>query len=412
MSVALLSTTAPEGSSSPSPAPPPSGGGGGGGGGGGIIVADIVASLPPSEFFAKTEDKAVAFTWKNPKETDFSQIILIRRLDGVVNFVSDGVIAYQGKEEVYTDSNLDPSKKYSYGLFASDTAGNKSSVIRFNYLKPVANEQVNKAIQDIVVGGANIQEVKQELTKTLVFGEKNEEVKILQQILNKNGFVIAENGVGSPGNEGNFYGPATRAAVIKFQIAKGLLNEKDVNAPGYGLVGPKTLQKLKELYGYGGGGADNIKNLAPVAATPTSITVPASSLTSAQVQSIIGLLESFGANAETIEKVRISLTGGTLLVDNSSSVSSGATFTRDLTLGSSGEDVKTLQKFLNGKGFKITSTGAGSPGQETTYFGRATLNALIKFQEVNAKDLLTPAGLTKGTGFFGPSTRAFVEKIK
>ena len=79
-------------------------------------------------------------------------------------------------------------------------------------------------------------------------------------------------------------------------------------------------------------------------------------------------------------------------------------FTRVLKLGSTGTDVKYLQIFLNDNGFTVTSTGIGSKGNESTYFGPATYKALIKYQEYYAKDILTPYGLTKGTGYFGPST--------
>ncbi len=73
-------------------------------------------------------------------------------------------------------------------------------------------------------------------------------------------------------------------------------------------------------------------------------------------------------------------------------------------------DVKELQKYLNTHGFIVAPSGAGSPGKETNYFGLLTYRAVIKFQEANASDILTPNGLKKGTGYFGPSTRAFVNK--
>ena len=76
------------------------------------------------------------------------------------------------------------------------------------------------------------------------------------------------------------------------------------------------------------------------------------------------------------------------------------TFTRSLSLGMSGEDVKALQIYLNQKGFTVSTIGAGSVGKETTYFGPATKAAVIKFQLANK---IVPAA-----GFFGPITRNFI----
>lgn len=83
-------------------------------------------------------------------------------------------------------------------------------------------------------------------------------------------------------------------------------------------------------------------------------------------------------------------------------------FTRDLRKGDRGADVKRLQEYLNSHGFIIAETGVGSPGRETELFGVNTEIALKKFQEANAEALLTPYGLTTGTGFFGEATRALI----
>lgn len=88
-------------------------------------------------------------------------------------------------------------------------------------------------------------------------------------------------------------------------------------------------------------------------------------------------------------------------------------FARTLSLGSRGEDVRELQKFLNtDSDTAIATSGAGSTGNETDYFGQATKRAVIKFQEKYRNDILKPAGLSAGTGFFGSGTRAKVIALK
>jgi hypothetical protein len=85
---------------------------------------------------------------------------------------------------------------------------------------------------------------------------------------------------------------------------------------------------------------------------------------------------------------------------SSAAISSTFAFTRDLTLGSTGSDVRTLQQFLNAHGYVLAQSGAGSPGNETTLFGGLTRAQVIKFQKANA---ISPA-----VGYFGPITRAFI----
>ena len=88
------------------------------------------------------------------------------------------------------------------------------------------------------------------------------------------------------------------------------------------------------------------------------------------------------------------------------------TWTRNLTTGSSGEDVRQLQRFLNGNPqTQVAVTGYGSPGNETTTFGPATHRAVAKFQELYAAQVLTPLGLMAGTGGFFNSTRSHANSM-
>ena len=90
---------------------------------------------------------------------------------------------------------------------------------------------------------------------------------------------------------------------------------------------------------------------------------------------------------------------------------STGTFTRTLILGSTGSDVKALQQFLNNHGYIVASTGNGSKGYETTYYGPATAAAISRFQLAHFSTILAPYGLTRGTGTFGPATMKVINSL-
>lgn len=77
-------------------------------------------------------------------------------------------------------------------------------------------------------------------------------------------------------------------------------------------------------------------------------------------------------------------------------------FNQNLKLGNNNQDVKELQRFLNGNNFIVSTNGPGSLGRETTKFGLATKNALIKFQKTN--------NISPAVGYFGTITREVVNK--
>jgi peptidoglycan hydrolase-like protein with peptidoglycan-binding domain len=80
-----------------------------------------------------------------------------------------------------------------------------------------------------------------------------------------------------------------------------------------------------------------------------------------------------------------------------SSAAEKCTFTKDLQLGSTNEEVRCLQKYLNSSGYTIATSGVGSPGNETNLLRDLTKKAIIKWQTAN--------GLS-ATGYFGPQSRS------
>ena len=176
------------------------------------------------------------------------------------------------------------------------------------------------------IGGtrARLAQVAFNYTRNLTVGSVGEDVRALQRFLNSEGFAVATTGAGSPGNESTRFGPRTRDALIRFQLAVNI-------SPARGFFGPITRGRIMAL------------------TTTTITTTPVSN------------------------------------------------FTRDLAVGSTGEDVRALQRFLNARNFTIATTGPGSPGNEATTFDLLTHAALIRFQTNN--------NISPAHGFFDSVTR-------
>lgn len=95
-----------------------------------------------------------------------------------------------------------------------------------------------------------------------------------------------------------------------------------------------------------------------------------------------------------------------------SAIPDSFTFTQDLSLGSQGDQVKMLQIILNTDSrTRVNDTGLGSPGNETTYFGYATLGAVRNFQEIYASVILEPIGYDNPTGTVASRTRTVLNQV-
>ena len=186
--------------------------------------------------------------------------------------------------------------------------------------------------------------------------------------------------------------PAVSGANTVTVVPSGTACTNDTSSTSSGGGGPVGLVGSGGGGGGGGGGSDS--SVIPAPSTPPAST-PSSGLSTTQVDAILSLLSSFGADQATIDNVKLALSG------KATTGTVTAAFARNLELGMTGEDVKALQQWLNANGYRVASSGPGSPGNETSKFGGATRSALIKFQKAN--------GITPAAGYFGPKTRAAVK---
>jgi ABC-type transport system substrate-binding protein len=107
------------------------------------------------------------------------------------------------------------------------------------------------------------------------------------------------------------------------------------------------------------------------------------------------LLEEIGFNQFTQEKIRKKIIKEPAIFE----------FTKNLSLGSRGKEVKFLQKCL-AKDPEVYPEGIISG-----YFGKKTEKAVIKFQEKYKDQILIPQNLKKGTGKVRIATRAKLNEI-
>lgn len=147
----------------------------------------------------------------------------------------------------------------------------------------------------------------------------------------------------------------------------------------------------------GGGGGGWGGSVMPITAVSTSTATSTPVLTNAaDIRALISVL-----TAQLNALLAQARTQGIIVPAATASI---PTFSRNLQIYERAPEVKSLQQFLNGRGFIVSATGPGSPGNEIESFGLKTYLALKKFQ--------ASVGITPASGYFGPKTRAYINGLK
>lgn len=88
-------------------------------------------SLPPSNIsqfvLTAVSSTRIDLSWQNSPESDFSYVVLVRKLDSLPSSPTDGTVIYTGNSSTFSNTDLSANTKYYYGIFAFDTLDNVSS---------------------------------------------------------------------------------------------------------------------------------------------------------------------------------------------------------------------------------------------------------------------------------------------
>lgn len=141
-----------------------------------------------------------------------------------------------GKQSLVETSTKVPVRVRGDSLTSADLAGTP--------YRSADATSTNESVNGTKTGSPTVEPL---ITKKLVSGVRDPQVKKLQQILNNSGYQLSASGPGSPGQETNFFGGRTRAAVKEFQCDQGIVCEGGRYSTGYGLVGPETRQALTRI---------------------------------------------------------------------------------------------------------------------------------------------------------------------
>jgi hypothetical protein len=111
------------------------------------------------------------------------------------------------------------------------------TISQLDFVVPQPVNNTNDAVPKNDTTTDNVDNIKPTspyvFNRNLRLGMTGDDVKALQQYLNNNGYPISQSGIGSRGNEINYFGVRTKLALIKFQKAHNIL-------PATGYFGPIT----------------------------------------------------------------------------------------------------------------------------------------------------------------------------
>lgn len=92
-----------------------------------VLTTDEKPPANVTNIKAIATDKKVTLSWKNPSDSDFSKVKIIRKEGAKPSSVTDGTAIYEGALENYVDTSVTNTKTYYYRWFAYDKNENVNS---------------------------------------------------------------------------------------------------------------------------------------------------------------------------------------------------------------------------------------------------------------------------------------------
>lgn len=208
-------------------------------------IPDVIERFPEFESEDAAINTPIIFTFSETVSEDLQEHIITEGL-----FCTDICPTLEGEwsqnDTVLTYTNTTDygqNQTYEIGLrFDNNTLGALSSVFFTTGTERIEENEPRrrssgsgkkKVPEALIVPTTSLYSTSFLFTKDLEFGMTHPEVKLLQQYLNTNGFLLTETGAGSINNETDYFGTLTKEALIKFQIANNI-------SPSIGYFGPIT----------------------------------------------------------------------------------------------------------------------------------------------------------------------------
>ena len=327
---------------------------------------------PPKVGNLKAQAGSVILSWTNPEYAFFDHIAIYRRTDTFATTTDSANLLTTTSSTSYRDEAVQAGTTYYYSLYSVDDQENYSDPYEISFTTPQTPTPANVTVVSSGGGGGG-------------------------------------GGGGGSGSGGSRYiPPSSLTGTFTPSVV-----QRPVTAVSATLISAiPALPPYSTSLSYGMKN-ENVRNLQ-IFLNANGFTVSTSGPGSkgqetnyfgpATLQALNRYKAAYQTSISSVNAITSPVVNMAPSATSSSRLAKTFRFTTALNPFTTNLNVKNLQIFLNDQGFTVSTTGAGSRGFETSYFGNATKAALIRFQEYYRTEILTPNGLTRGTGYFGPAT--------